>query len=108
MTSSPLNLISVKAVPGEEGHASVGRFEHGSKFRILGMEHDDESIGGSSIEEPLFDEDQEISDVEGDEGDRSQRDIEKAEADQEDDGGAEDGNAGVPDQPQLAEAKRMR
>ena len=61
MTESSLNLIR----PQEsycDGHANVGRFEHGSKFHVLGMDDEVASEGGSSLEEPLFDEGQEISD----------------------------------------------
>ena len=54
------------------------------------MDDDDNSVGGSSLEEPLFDDDQEISDVEH--GDQEQPVIEGAAADQS---GAADAREGV-------------
>ena len=71
--SSSSNLIR----PEEDycdGHAKVGRFEHGNKFHVLAMDDEVASEGGSSLEEPLFDEGQEISD----EDEMDEQDIEEA------------------------------
>ena len=60
MTSSSPKLVSPQRRK-IDGHANMGRYEHRNKYHILGMDGDESAC---SLEEPLFDEDQEISDVE--------------------------------------------
>ena len=102
MTGSSCNLIRLQE--NNEEYVNVGRFEHGNKFHVLGMDDDEASEGGSSLEEPLFDEGQEISD---DEDDEMKQDIEGA-GDQAAGGNAENGGDVVPDPPNPHEVKRMR
>ena len=104
MTSSPPKLVSPQRRK-IDGHANMGRYEHRNQYHILGMDGDESAC---SLEEPLFDEDQEISDVEVDDEDQRQTDIEEAEPQGAAAAAAGNAGEGVEDLPAPHQQTRIR
>ena len=101
MTTSP-HLISPQRKKINE-HAHMGRYEHENMYHILGMDGEESEC---SLDEPLFDEGQEISDVEFSDADQEPAEVEGQKAAKTAAPANADGR--VEDPPAPHQAKRIR